>query len=95
MISVLNDSIGYIGSHTCKALAEASFTPIAYDSLTPRASSGQSDGALVRDDILDRGRLDGFRQGMIVNEPIKEAGRLMAAKLRPLRLLPLQPPSCG
>jgi len=66
VISVLNDSMnilvtggaGYIGSHTCKALAEASFTPIAYDSLTPPASSGQSDGALVRDDILDRGRLD-------------------------------------
>ena len=55
MISVLNDSMnilvtggaGYIGSHTCKALAEASFTPIAYDSLTPGPRVGSPMGPLL------------------------------------------------
>lgn len=49
---------GYIGAHTCKALATAGITPVVYDNL----SSGHADavlwGPLEQGDILDRDRLD-------------------------------------
>lgn len=49
---------GYIGSHTCKALAAAGLTPIAFDNL----SRGHADfvrwGPLVKGDILDTGALN-------------------------------------
>jgi UDP-arabinose 4-epimerase len=48
---------GYIGSHTCKALAEAGFKPIAYDNLTTGHDWAVQWGPLVRGDILDRDRL--------------------------------------
>jgi len=48
---------GYIGSHCCKALAEAGFEPIVYDNL----STGHSDfvkwGSLIEGDIRDGERL--------------------------------------
>ena len=49
---------GYIGSHTCKALASAGMTPITFDNL----SRGHADlvrwGPLVEGDILDTAALD-------------------------------------
>ena len=30
---LVTDGAGYIGSHACKALAKAGYTPIAYDNL--------------------------------------------------------------
>src|SRR5271157_5261789 len=49
---------GFIGSHTCKALAAAGFLPVAFDNL----SIGHADlvrwGPLVVGDILDRAALD-------------------------------------
>jgi UDP-arabinose 4-epimerase len=48
---------GYIGSHTCKALKAAGFTPVVYDNL----STGHRDlarwGDFVHGDILDTPRL--------------------------------------
>ena len=48
---------GYIGSHTCKALAASGFVPVAYDNL----STGHRDfvrwGPLVESDLLDEERL--------------------------------------
>jgi UDP-arabinose 4-epimerase len=49
---------GYIGSHACKALADAGFTPIAYDNLISGHSWAAKWGPLERGDILDRRRLD-------------------------------------
>ena len=49
---------GYIGSHTCKALAKAEYRPVAFDNLVyghPRAVKW---GPLVRGDISDRAALD-------------------------------------
>ena len=50
---------GFIGSHTCKALAAQGYTPITFDNL----SRGYADlvrwGPLVKGDILDRGALNG------------------------------------
>jgi UDP-glucose-4-epimerase GalE len=49
---------GYIGSHACKALARAGFTPIAYDNLTSGHRGAVRWGPIEKGDILDRERLN-------------------------------------
>ncbi|MCM2291528.1 UDP-glucose 4-epimerase GalE [Allorhizobium sp. BGMRC 0089] len=49
---------GYIGSHTCLALAERGFTPIVYDNLTNGHGEFVKWGPLEQGDIRDRARLD-------------------------------------
>jgi len=48
---------GYIGSHTCKALAAAGYTPVAYDNLVYGHEWAVRWGPFERGDILDRERL--------------------------------------
>ena len=48
---------GYIGSHSCKALAAAGFVPIAYDNLASGHEWAVQWGPLEQGDILDRARL--------------------------------------
>jgi UDP-arabinose 4-epimerase len=48
---------GYIGSHTCKALARAGFLPVAYDNLGSGHDWAVRWGPLEQGDILDRARL--------------------------------------
>jgi UDP-arabinose 4-epimerase len=48
---------GYIGSHACKALAKAGFTPIAYDSLIYGHREAVRWGPLVEADLADRAKL--------------------------------------
>jgi len=48
---------GYIGSHTCKALAQAGFTPIAYDNLVYGHEWAVQWGPFEHGDILDASRL--------------------------------------
>ncbi len=48
---------GYIGSHACKALAKAGYTPIAYDSLVCGHREAVRWGPLVEGDLADRGLL--------------------------------------
>ena len=48
---------GYIGSHTCKALAAAGFTPITYDNLVYGHEEAVRWGPLEKGDILDAARL--------------------------------------
>lgn len=48
---------GYIGSHTCKALAHAGFTPVTYDNMSTGNSWAVRWGPLERGDILDVSRL--------------------------------------
>ncbi|MDR2050890.1 MAG: UDP-glucose 4-epimerase GalE [Deltaproteobacteria bacterium] len=78
---------GYIGSHVCKALAEAGYEPVVYDNL----SSGYADfalwGTFIHGDILDTGKLlEAIREhepaGLIhfaacieVGESVKAPGR--------------------
>ncbi|MDE3055140.1 MAG: UDP-glucose 4-epimerase GalE [Verrucomicrobiota bacterium] len=45
---------GYIGSHACKALAKAGFSPIAYDNLSTGHASAVKWGPLVQADLADR-----------------------------------------
>ncbi|MBY4869916.1 UDP-glucose 4-epimerase GalE [Burkholderia sp. Bp9017] len=48
---------GYIGSHTCKALAQAGHEPVAYDNLSTGHRDAVQWGPLVVADILDRDAL--------------------------------------
>lgn len=48
---------GYIGSHTCKALARAGYVPITYDNLGRGHEWAVKWGPLERGDLLDRDRL--------------------------------------
>ena len=45
---------GYIGSHACKALARAGFTPVAFDNLSTGRSAAVKWGPLVQGDLMDR-----------------------------------------
>jgi UDP-glucose-4-epimerase GalE len=45
---------GYIGSHACKALAAAGFTPVTYDNLSRGHRHAVRWGPLVEGDIADR-----------------------------------------
>lgn len=48
---------GYIGSHTCKALARAGFEPITFDNLTRGHRHAVRWGPLVVGDVNDRSKL--------------------------------------
>lgn len=53
---------GYIGSHTCKALAERGWTPVVYDNLSTGHRSFVKWGPFVQGDLHDAERLkDTFR----------------------------------
>jgi UDP-arabinose 4-epimerase len=45
---------GYIGSHACKALAEAGYIPVTYDNLSRGHRHAVRWGPLIEDDIADR-----------------------------------------
>ncbi len=49
---------GYIGSHACKALRAAGYTPVAYDSLVTGWQDAVRFGPFEKGDLLDRARLD-------------------------------------
>ncbi|WP_092365559.1 UDP-glucose 4-epimerase GalE [Cribrihabitans marinus] len=49
---------GYIGSHACKALAAAGYTPVTYDNLVTGWQDAVRFGPFERGDLLDRARLD-------------------------------------
>ncbi len=49
---------GYIGSHTCKTLARAGYTPITYDNLVYGHRWAAKWGPLEVGDLTDRQRLD-------------------------------------
>lgn len=49
---------GYIGSHACKALRAAGYTPITYDNLCTGWEDAVKFGPFEQGDLLDRARLD-------------------------------------
>ena len=49
---------GYIGSHACKALAAAGFTPVTFDNLVTGWRDAVKFGPLVEGDLLDRQQID-------------------------------------
>ena len=78
---------GYIGSHACKALAKAGYTPIAYDNLVYGHEWAVKWGPFELGDIADRKRLDGvikqyqpeavmhFAAYAYVGESVQDPGR--------------------
>ena len=48
---------GYIGSHACKALAQAGYLPVVYDNLSRGHREAVRWGPLVEADLADRARL--------------------------------------
>ncbi|MGJ8627255.1 MAG: UDP-glucose 4-epimerase GalE [Sulfitobacter sp.] len=49
---------GYIGSHACKALMAAGFTPVTYDNLVTGWQDAVKFGPFEQGDLIDRARLD-------------------------------------
>ncbi len=49
---------GYIGSHACKALAQAGFLPVAFDNLSTGWAEAVKYGPLVQGDLMDRAAID-------------------------------------
>jgi len=49
---------GYIGSHACKALRAAGFTPVTYDNLVTGWQDAVQFGPFEQGDLMDRVRLD-------------------------------------
>jgi len=49
---------GYIGSHACKALAAAGYTPVTFDNLSTGWQDSVKFGPFEQGDLLDRARLD-------------------------------------
>ncbi|WP_204115921.1 UDP-glucose 4-epimerase GalE [Shimia biformata] len=49
---------GYIGSHACKALKAAGFTPVTYDNLSTGWAEAVKFGPFEQGDLLDRARLE-------------------------------------
>ncbi len=49
---------GYIGSHACKALQRAGFSPVTYDNLATGWQDAVKFGPFEQGDLLDRKRLD-------------------------------------
>ena len=59
MVNVLvTGGAGYIGSHACKALSKAGYTPIAYDNLVYGHECAVKWGPLEQGDLNDLQRLD-------------------------------------
>jgi len=55
---LITGGAGYIGSHTCKILAQEGYQPIVFDNLSSGHTWAAKWGPLERGDILDRAALD-------------------------------------
>jgi UDP-arabinose 4-epimerase len=49
---------GYIGSHTCKALAEKGYVPVTYDNLSTGKLSSVKWGPFIQGDLLDENKIN-------------------------------------
>jgi UDP-arabinose 4-epimerase len=71
---------GYIGSHTCKALAAAGYTPVTYDDLSAGHRWAVKWGPLEAGGIADRRRLDAVIDKWRPNAVMHFAGRISVAE---------------
>ena len=53
---------GYIGSHACKALKQAGYTPVTFDNLSTGWQDAVKFGPFEQGDLLDRARIDEVMQ---------------------------------
>ena len=82
---------GYIGSHACKALAEAGYLPVSYDSLCRGNEWAVRWGPLERGDVRDviRAPAHPYTQGLLASTAHG------AAKGQRLDTIPGSPPMGG
>lgn len=57
-VVLVTGGAGYIGSHVCKALSKAGYTPVTYDNLERGEREAVRYGPLVEADLTDRASLD-------------------------------------
>lgn len=57
-VVLVTGGAGYVGSHACKALKQAGYSPVVYDNLSTGHEWAVRWGPLERGDILDRSRLE-------------------------------------
>ncbi|MES2665083.1 MAG: UDP-glucose 4-epimerase GalE [Pseudomonadota bacterium] len=57
-VVLVTGGAGYIGSHACKALRAAGFTPVVFDNLNTGWREAVKFGPFVQGDLLDRAALD-------------------------------------
>ena len=57
-VILVTGGAGYIGSHACKALRAAGFTPVTFDNLDTGWAEAVKFGPFEQGDLLDRKRLD-------------------------------------
>ena len=55
---IVTGGAGYIGSHACKALRNAGYTPVTVDNLSTGWSEAVKFGPFEEVDLLDRTKLD-------------------------------------
>lgn len=55
---IVTGGAGYIGSHACKVLARAGYTPVTFDNLSTGWQDAVKFGPFEQGDLLDRARLD-------------------------------------
>jgi UDP-glucose 4-epimerase len=59
MVNVLvTGGAGYIGSHACKALAVAGFTPVTFDNFVTGWRDAVKFGPMIEGDLLNRAQID-------------------------------------
>ena len=56
-VVLVTGGAGYIGSHACKAIAEAGYVPVTYDNLSTGWADAVKFGPFEQGDLLDRDRL--------------------------------------
>ena len=66
---------GYVGSHACKALSRAGFTPVVFDDLSRGHRDAVRWGPLIEGDIRDAGRLESAMRQNSVSAILHFAGR--------------------
>ena len=91
---IVTGGAGYIGSHTCKALALSGHTPVTYDNLSTGNRWAVRWGPLEEGDILDEARLAAvfaryrpravmhFAAASLVGESVREPALYYAANVR-------------
>ncbi len=57
-VVLVTGGAGYIGSHACKVLAQAGFTPVVFDNLNTGWREAVKYGPFVQADLMDRAALD-------------------------------------
>jgi len=79
-VVIVTGGAGYIGSHTCKALADAGYSPVVVDNLSSGHEWAVKWGPLERGDIRDAAFLDGVFKKWAPHAVIHFAGLIQVGE---------------